>query len=250
MSVPGSSNPSYSRHVAIDVGWLIETKDPQLIGDGRGAMEKDLANKNLFMMCKVLNPEALAELPNAYHVRTCRRDELDMWAKMPFDDPLTADKFSEFMMSYFNDVYADSGNLFFQSCLFVCDKNDTPIATCFGWKAYRKISTIHWFKVLKAYEGQGIGRALLSIVMQSFSQDDFPIYLHTQPSSFRAIKLYSDFGFAFLTDETIGFRQNDLKECLPYLKTQMFQSDFENIRLTRAPRTFLDDVKSSRIGQF
>lgn len=213
-------------------------------------MEKDIADKNLFMMCQTLNPKAVTELPNAYYVRTCRKNELALWKEIHFDDPQTAKEFSGFMTSYFDDVYADRESLFFKKCLFVCDKNDTPIATCFGWKAYEKISTIHWLKVLKNYEGLGIGRALLSIVMKSFAENDYPVFLHTQPSSFRAIKLYSDFGFAFLVDPIIGYRQNDLEECLPFLKEHMFQRDFENVQFARAPQAFLEAIKSSNRNQF
>lgn len=37
-------------------------------------------------MCKALNSNAISELSDEYHVRTCRRDELDIWKEMPFDD--------------------------------------------------------------------------------------------------------------------------------------------------------------------
>ena len=130
-------------------------------------MEEEIADKNLFMMCKELNYNALAQLPNEYHVRTCRRNELDIWKAMPFDDAKSAQEYNGFMTKYFNDVYGEKEDLFFRNCLFACDKNDAPIGTCFAWKAYDKITTIHWFKVLKNYEGLGIGRALLSIVMKS-----------------------------------------------------------------------------------
>jgi hypothetical protein len=30
---------------------------------------------------------------------------------------------------------------------------------------------------------------------------EYPVYLHIQPSSFRAIKLYSDFGFSLLSGD-------------------------------------------------
>jgi hypothetical protein len=39
-------------------------------------MENEIPDKNLFMMCKKLNTSAFAELPDGYHVRTCRRNEL------------------------------------------------------------------------------------------------------------------------------------------------------------------------------
>lgn len=213
-------------------------------------MEKEIPNRDLFMMCKALNPNALSKLSNEYHVRTCRRNELDIWKEMPFDDVKSAQEYNSFMTKFFNDVYGDRESLFFQKCLFVCDKNDTPIGTCFAWKSYNKVTTIHWFKVLKNYEGLGIGRALLSIVMENIAEDDYPVFLHTQPSSFRAIKLYADFGFALLTDPIIGYRQNHLEECLPILKAHMMQNDFKKLQFTKAPEDFLEAVKSSNINQF
>lgn len=209
-----------------------------------------LEDKNLFMMCDALNPAALTQLSAAYYVRTCRRDELDVWKAMQFDSPELVNEFAASMTQYFEEVYASQESEFFKRCLFVCDSSNTPIATCFGWKAYGHTSTIHWFKVSKRLEGLGIGRALLSIVMKSFGDSDYPIFLHTQPGSFRAIKLYSDFGFVLLTDATIGHRQNELAEGLPYLQAHMFPHDFNRLRFASAPNEFLEAVKSSAINQF
>lgn len=213
-------------------------------------MENEIPDKNLFMMCKALNSNAVSYLSKEYHVRTCRRNELEKWKEMPFDDAKSAEEYKDFMTKYFDDVYGNKENLFFLKCLFVCDKNDTPIGTCFAWKAYDKFTAVHWFKVRKEYEGSGIGRALLSIVMSGIEENEYPVFLHTQPSSFRAIKLYSDFGFAFLTDPIIGYRKNDLEECLPILKIHMPQKYFEKLQFANALENFLEAVKSSNVNEF
>lgn len=210
----------------------------------------EIPDKNLFMMCRALNPNALSELSKAYQVRTCRRDELDLWKEIHFDDAESAKANKGYMTKFIEDVYGNQEALFFRECLFVCDQNDTPIGTCFAWKAYGKITTLHWFKVRKQYEGAGIGRALLSIVMKKIKPDEYPVYLHTQPESFRAIKLYSDFGFVLLTDPIIGYRKNDFEECLPVLKAYMRREDFEKLQFAKAPEDFLRAVESSRISQF
>ena len=49
------------------------------------------------MMCKALNSNAISELSDEYHVRTCRRDELDIWKEMPFDDVKSAKEYNGFM---------------------------------------------------------------------------------------------------------------------------------------------------------
>jgi TP901 family phage tail tape measure protein len=165
-------------------------------------------------------------------------------------DAEAAEKYNGFMTDYFNNVYGTQRALFFEKCLFVCDEKDRQIGTCFIWKAYGKINTIHWYKVLKEYEGQGIGRALLSAVMKDLRDDDFPVYLHTQPSSYRAIKLYSDFGFDLLSDSAVGSRRNDLSECLPILKSCMPPEEFIKLRITKAPAAFLEAINSSGTSQF
>jgi GNAT superfamily N-acetyltransferase len=210
----------------------------------------NIPDLNLFMMCETLNKTALREMPTGFHVRNCRKSELETWKAIHFDDVITAKKYHEFMTNYFDEVYSDKADLFFKKCLFVCDKDDLPIGTCFIWEAYNKINTLHWFKVIKHYEGKGIGRALLSIVMQDLNDEEYPVYLHTQPSSFCAIKLYSDIGFSLLTDPIIGNRNNDLEESLPILEKIMPREDFNKLEMTKTPIDFLNAVSSSNIDQF
>ncbi len=213
-------------------------------------MAEEIPDKNLFMMCDALDQSALRALPAGYQLRTCRRDELDLWKAFPFDDPATAEAYRPYMTDYFTRVYADKADLFFQTCHFVCNEADMPIATAFIWKAYDLFQTIHWFKVIQAYEGRGIGRALLSVIMGDLQADDYPVYLHTQPGSYRAIKLYSDFGFKLLTDPVIGGRQNDLAECLPILERTMPLAYFKQLQFTQAPVDFLEGLANFTDEQF
>jgi ribosomal protein S18 acetylase RimI-like enzyme len=212
--------------------------------------EEEIPDKNIFMMCKMLNRTALTKLPASYFIRNCRPDELDIWKSMPFDTDELAKEYEGFMSDYFATTYGGKEALFFAKTLFVCDQQDQPIATCLCWKAYDEFNTIQWFKVLKEYEGQGIGRALLSIVMQKLDRHDYPVYLHTQPSSFRAIKLYSEFGFSLLSGGRFGIRKNDLDECLPILEKFMPKEYFLNLRISPAPKEFEDAVNQYDTNQF
>jgi ribosomal protein S18 acetylase RimI-like enzyme len=191
----------------------------------------EIPDLNLFMVCEKLNQAALSDLPAGFRVRTCRKDELDIWKAMHFDEPETAVQYRGFMDDYFANHYAPKGDLFFETCLFVCDDQDKPVATCFAWKQYDQYTTIHWFKVIKPFEGQGIGRALLSLVMQPLHEEDYPVYLHTQPSSYRAIKLYTDFGFAMIDLPIIDNRVNGLRESMGILKKYMPERAYQQIRI-------------------
>ncbi|MEZ4680110.1 MAG: GNAT family N-acetyltransferase [Caldilineaceae bacterium] len=213
-------------------------------------MAEEIPDKNLFMICDALEESALSTLPAGYHVRPCRRAELDLWKAIHFDDPATAAAYRAYMTDYFDRVYASKADLFFQTCLFVCNLEDKPIATAFIWKAYDRFQTVHWFKVINAYEGRGIGRALLSAIMRDLRADDYPVYLHTQPGSYQAIKLYSDFGFKLLSDPVIGHRQNDLAECLPILERYMPPAFFNQLQITQAPADFLEELATFTDEQF
>lgn len=211
---------------------------------------EEIPDANLFMICRKLNRDALRSLPHGYHIRNCRKNELDLWKAMPFDDPRDAEAYHGYMTEFFTKVYAPKGGLFYERCLFVCNQQDQPVATAFIWKAYDEFNSIHWLKTLKAYEGRGIGRALMSVVMAALTDDEYPVYLHTQPGSYRAIKLYSDFGFELLTDLVIGNRTNDLEECLPILEKYMPAADFQKLKRTQAPDEFLRALEGQRFDAF
>ena len=125
-----------------------------------------------------------------------------------------------------------------------------PIATAFIWKAYDEFNTVHWLKVLKGHEDKGIGRALLSIIMEELQEEDYPVYLHTQPESYRAVKLYSDFGFKLLSDPVIGSRINHLEECLPFLEKHMKKEDFDKLQIVSAPRHFIEKLAIVKDDEF
>ena len=207
-------------------------------------------NPNVFMLCERADETAYREMPTGYHTRLCQPDELRIWKRMPFDDEQTAEQYVSFMNDFFNAVYAPKGNLFFETCFFVVDENDKPVGTGFSWEAYDAVTTIAWYKVKKEYEGRGIGRALLTKIMRGLSPSDYPILLHTQPSSDRAIKLYSDFGFKLITDAKVGRRDNHLERCLPVLRAAMPKKDFDNLKFTAAPKPLLDFLSAQTLDEF
>ena len=215
-------------------------------------ISREIPAKDLFMMCRELNRYALGELPEGYHFRTLRRGELDEWKGMLLDfphSPETRDEYMKVMSDYYDAVYAKKADTFFDSCLVACEGRDKLIGRGFIWKAYGEISTVHWYKVLKDHENRGVGRAILSEMLRGLGEGDYPVYLHTHPSSYRAIKLYSDFGFQLLTNPIIGKRNNDLAECLPILKKHMARGEFERLSFAEAPRSFADIVGRHEIEE-
>lgn len=212
--------------------------------------EEEIPDYNIFMMCEQLNKNALTELNTDFYFRNCRPDELEIWKAFPFDSDSVPSEYEDFMNEFIKVTYGNDIDTFFQNTLFVCNEEDRPIATCLHWKAYGKFNSIHWLKTRKAYEGQGLGRAVLSEIMRKFSTKDYPIYIHTQPGSFRAIKLYSNFGFKLLKGGKIGHRINELEKSLPILSEFMPKNDFDSLEIVDTPSNFIKLLENETTIQF
>lgn len=204
----------------------------------RDARIGEIPDLNVFMMCEHLDRSALATMPAGYSIRSMQPDELDVWKAFPFDTSAEAAEHERFMDDFFADVYRPRSDEFFEATTFVCDSDGAPIATCAIWKAYGELTAVHWFKVRPSHEGRGIGRALLSHLLRPLPAGDYPVYLHTQPGSYRAIKLYSDFGFRILVNEHTGSRRNDHVEAMRHLRAVMPPADVARLRTAFAPARF------------
>ena len=64
---------------------------------------------------------------------------------------------------------------------------------------------------------------LITEVLKIFKQKygDQAIYLHTQPSSFQAIKLYNDFGFNIAKEDSYGNAVNEYADAMEILEKVM-----------------------------
>lgn len=209
-----------------------------------------IEDANLFFCCPAPVPAAFTEIPEGFTLRNCRKEELGQWMDLPFDTPEDAAEYRSYMEEFFAKVYAPKGDLFFQQCRLLCEADGSIAGSCFIWKAYDQVTTLHWFKIRKDLEGRGLGRALLSAILREVLPEEYPICLHTQPGSFRAIKLYSDFGFYLIEDPIIGRRPNQWREALPYLKRVMPEQAFCAIRRGKAPACLLDAAARSSVNEF
>lgn len=211
---------------------------------------RNIPDYNLFMMCCAPRREAFAPLPAGFYFDLCRREELEIWKRFPFDTEEEARQGEAYMARFFANVYAAQEEEFFSRCLFVRAENGAPVGTAFLWRAYGRVNTLQWVKVRKEYEGRGIGRALLTHLLMPLAPEEYPVYLHTQPSSYRAIKLYTDFGFSLLTGGRVGQRENQLAQSLPILREVMPPAAYGRLTFAPAPEELLSAAASREISEF
>ena len=222
---------------------MFNSKDYEAFCDKGLAKEfETIGSLNLFMQCDSPNKKAFSELPTEYNFRLCQPAELEIWKRI-----IVHEQYVDYVTEYYNKIYAKNEDEFFRHCWFVCNKDNIPVASCLLWQSYGLITTIGWYAVSPEHEGKGLGRALMSKIL---TNEKFPIYLHTQPTSARAIKLYSDFGFKLITDPIIGYRKNDVEQSLPYLQTILPKSDFENLQFTVANIELHKAALTSQTSEF
>ncbi len=72
---------------------------------------------------------------------------------------------------------------------------------------------------------------LITQVLKFFEEhgEDDVIYLHTQPCSYRAIKLYNDFGFGMSKADTYGDAINEYEEAMPILEKYMEKESYAKL---------------------
>lgn len=196
---------------------------------GLSGLYDAIGNYNLFMVCEKPNEGAFRELPDGYTVKPCGRGQVELWANTAVEK-----QHVPYVLDYYKRVYAKNEEEFFRRCLLLWDSEGRPAGTCLTWPAYGKVNTLGWFRVLPGHEGRGLGRALLTEILKDAPM---PIYLHTQPTSVRAIKLYSDMGFSLITDPVIGHRENHLDLGLPFLRRVMPGADYERLGFTETDGT-------------
>lgn len=153
-----------------------------------------LPDKNLFMMCPERRPETFGPFPDGFLVREMTEADLPAWMAMPFDDPRDAEAHRPYMEEFVTRVHGPDLERFYDQTTVV-EQNERMVGVCTRWKAYGKIETVQWLKVKPECEGIGLGRALMSRLLEDAQ---FPVYLHTQPESFRAIGRYTDAPASFL----------------------------------------------------
>lgn len=211
-------------------------------------MTDEIPDLDLFLWCETVDPRALVDVPAGHRVRSLRADEVEVWMDLHVDDESERDAYHVVLRDFLDRVYAPRFDEFLARCRVVVDADDVPVATAFLWRTSAGVVTFHWLKVRGDREGRGLGRAIASDAMRTAGGD--PVLLHTHPSSYRAVGLYADLGFALLTDPMIGSRTNDLEVALPILRREMTPATFARLRTRAAPAWVLAALADETTPEF
>jgi ribosomal protein S18 acetylase RimI-like enzyme len=108
------------------------------------------------------------------------------------------------------------------------------VGSCIASKDKREdslVSSLHWLIVDEKYHGRGFGKALCYTAINFFSeQGTFPVYIHTQPWSYKAIFLYLSLGFKLQKNDTFSHYKNEYENSMSVLKQIVTEKQFELLK--------------------
>lgn len=162
------------------------------------------------MRCDQIDKSAFLELSSDVEIEFYKTGMEAVWAQIQKSAGAFEKESEEQIKSYFMRKFGHNTTELQKRCIFFKDINKREyIGTCMAWvekKGNKVIPVLHWLAVVDKYSGRGYARMLITQEMLLFEQyaPNRSIYLHTQPGSYRAIKLYSDFGFCMSKNEVYG----------------------------------------------
>ena len=137
--------------------------------------------------------------------------------------------------NYFVETYLKDPELL-QDILFAINAKREVVGSCIAWKDMRggeTVSSLHWLVVDEAYQRIGLGRALCIAVMNIYAKKDaFPVYIHTQPWSWKAILLYSSLGFRLQKTDSFSHYVNEYEKAMTELRKTVPEDRYELLKQT------------------
>ena len=168
------------------------------------------------------------ELPDGFSIVSYQPGFEREWAKLEcaigdFDSETEAEM-------YFVETYLQKAGLF-PNILFAMNKANDIIGSCIAWQdmqGINSVSSLHWLVFDEQYQGNGLGRALATAVMNIYVKDEaLPVYIHTQPWSWKAILLYISLGFRLQKTDTFSHYENEYEKAMTELRKIISAEQYE-----------------------
>lgn len=173
-------------------------------------------------------------LSEGYSFKMYEAGDEKYWAKLEYEigDFLSVEEAE----MYFKTNYCNQIDELKYRCVFVVDTYGDVIGSCIAWhdlKDNNTVASLHWLVVLPKHQGKHIGLALCQKILEIFNEHgEYPVYIHTQPWSYKAILLYIKLGFKILKTDTFSHYENQYKKAIKTLENLLPESQFNQIILS------------------
>lgn len=190
-------------------------------------LDRTIPFYNTILKCSGYSPRRV-ELPDGFSIISYQRGYENEWAKLEytigdFDSLEEAEK-------YFVETYLQNSELF-RNILFLLNREHEIVGSCIAWQDMQgenSASSLHWLVVQEQYQGIGLGRALGTAVMNIYAERGaFPVYIHTQPWSWKAVLLYLSLGFRLQKTNTFSHYENEYEKAMDELRKIVSEKQYE-----------------------
>ena len=190
-------------------------------------LDRTIPFYNTNLKCSDYSPRRV-ELPDGFSIISYQRGYENEWAKLEyaigyFDSLEEAEK-------YFVETYLQNSELF-RNILFLLNREHEIVGSCIAWQDMQgenSASSLHWLVVQEQYQGIGLGRALGTAVMNIYAERGaFPVYIHTQPWSWKAVLLYLSLGFRLQKTDTFSHYENEYEKAMDELRKIVSEKQYE-----------------------
>ena len=194
-------------------------------------LDRKIPFYNIILRCD--NPLTTAPiLRSDYRFRMYQNGDEQKWAQLEYE----AGDFNSVNEAeqYFLSTYCSKNALdITERCVFAVDENNKIVGSCIAWRDLKGdefVASLHWLIVSPQHQGKGIGKALCQKVIQIFNtKNEFPIYIHTQPWSYKAIILYVHQGFQIQKTDSFSHYENQFDFAMGALKKILPKNQYEEL---------------------
>ena len=198
-------------------------------------LEKSIPYKSIIMRCDSINRNAFSEAEECFSIVKYKPGMKSVWIEIQkaagqFEGYSDAD-----IADYFEKTFLYDSSEIDERCFFLKDNvEEACIGTCCANKGKRIVPVLHWLAVVPTHRNRGCARMLITYVLKYFEQKygNQAVYLHTQPESYQAIKLYNDFGFNITQEDSYGHAVNEYEDAMEILKEVMNSEAYKRLKNT------------------
>ena len=191
-------------------------------------LDRTIPFKNIIMRCDSYQLQTVF-LPCGFEIVPYQEGFEKFWATLEFE----VGDFSsvEEAEAYFVDTYMHNPQQLLNRARFLLAPDGSVIGSCIAWEDVRQdsmVSSLHWLIVDERYHGMGLGKALCCEVMKIYKDSgSLPVYIHTQPWSWKAVLLYISLGFKLQKTDSFSHYTNEYLEAMSVLKSILSGKQYE-----------------------
>lgn len=199
---------------------------------------------NIIMRCDRILPMEV-KLPEGYTIRAYQPGDEAAWAALhvatgDFTAPEEASAY--FLQTYASDL---------SRALFAIAPDGSVVGTVTAWHDPRRDATVrslHWLAVDEQHQRKGLGKALCKTAMKLMRREDnaAPVYLHTQPWSWKAVLLYAALGFKLQRTDTFAAYENQYEAAMAAMKAVVTPEQYAKMEAASAAEVRTADLSAIR----